>query len=60
MQVNWKGVFPAVTTQLHMDLSVNVQGTQRVVDALIRDGVDGLIAVATVGENTSLEPAAHI
>ena len=60
MQVNWKGVFPAVTTQLHVDLSVNVQGTQRVVDALIRDGVDGLIALGTVGENNSLEPAEKI
>ncbi len=42
MQVNWKGVFPAVTTQLNADLTINVAGTQRVADALVRDGVDGL------------------
>jgi 1-pyrroline-4-hydroxy-2-carboxylate deaminase len=57
MQVHWKGVFPAITTQLHVDLTPDVPGTQRVVDALIRDGVDGLIALGTVGENNSLEPA---
>lgn len=57
MRVDWKGVFPAVTTQLHEDLTIDVAGTQRVVDGLIRDGIDGLIALGTVGENNSLEPA---
>jgi 1-pyrroline-4-hydroxy-2-carboxylate deaminase len=56
MRVNWKGVYPAVTTQLHANLAVDVAGTQRVVDTLIHDGVDGLIALGTVGENNSLEP----
>ena len=56
MRVNWKGVYPAVTTQLHANLVVDIPGTQRVVDALIRDGVDGVIALGTVGENNSLEP----
>jgi 4-hydroxy-tetrahydrodipicolinate synthase len=57
MHVDWKGVYPAVTTQLHADLALDLPGTQRVVDALIRDGVNGLIALGTVGENNSLEPA---
>jgi dihydrodipicolinate synthase/N-acetylneuraminate lyase len=57
MRVNWKGVYPAVTTQLHANLAIDIAGTQRVVDGLIRDGVDGLIALGTVGENNSLEPA---
>jgi 1-pyrroline-4-hydroxy-2-carboxylate deaminase len=60
MQVDWKGVFPAVTTQLNADLSINLGGTQRVVDALVRDGVDGLIALGTVGENNSLEPGEKV
>lgn len=55
MQVDWQGVFPAVTTQLRADLALDLAGTQRVVDALIRDGVNGLIALGTVGENNSLE-----
>jgi 4-hydroxy-tetrahydrodipicolinate synthase len=55
MPISWKGVFPAVTTQLHTDLSVDLAQTQRVVDNLIRDGVNGLIALGTCGENNSLE-----
>jgi 4-hydroxy-tetrahydrodipicolinate synthase len=54
--VRWQGVFPATTTQFAADLSVDVKATQRVQDALIRDGVDGLIVMGTVGENNSLEP----
>ena len=54
MKVNWQGVFPAVTTQLNENLSIDVVGTQRVVDALVRDGVDGIVALGTVGENNSL------
>ena len=39
MKIDWQGVFPAVTTQFNADLSINVADTQRVVDALIKDGV---------------------
>lgn len=55
MAIGWKGVFPAVTTQLREDLSIDLAETQRVVDDLIRDGVTGVIALGTVGENNSLE-----
>jgi 4-hydroxy-tetrahydrodipicolinate synthase len=52
----WHGVFPAATTQFAPDLSLDLAATQRVQDALVRDGVDGLIVLGTVGENNSLEP----
>lgn len=55
MSIGWKGVFPAVTTQVRADLSIDLADTQRVVDDLIRDGVTGVIALGTVGENNSLE-----
>jgi 4-hydroxy-tetrahydrodipicolinate synthase len=55
MTVGWRGVFPAVTTQLRGDLSIDLGETQRVVDDLVRDGVTGLIALGTVGENNSLD-----
>lgn len=54
MTIAWKGVFPAVTTQLREDLSIDLADTQRVVDDLVRDGVTGVIALGTVGENNSL------
>lgn len=56
MQVDWHGVFPAATTQFAPDLSIDVGETQRVQDALIKDGVHGLIIMGTVGENNSLLP----
>jgi len=55
MSIGWQGVFPAVTTQLRADLSIDLGDTQRVVDDLVRDGVTGIIALGTVGENNSLE-----
>ena len=54
-RVSWEGVFPAVTTQFHHDLSLDIDATAKVMDGLIRDGVSGLIVCGSVGENTSLE-----
>jgi dihydrodipicolinate synthase/N-acetylneuraminate lyase len=50
----WQGVFPATTTQFGRDESLDVGATQKVVNALIEDGVDGIICMGTVGENCSL------
>jgi len=55
MAVSWHGVYPAVTTQFHPDQSLNLEGTLQHVDALLREGVHGLIMLGTVGENCSLE-----
>lgn len=53
----WRGVFPAVTTQFAADFSLDLDATRAVAAALVADGVDGLIAVGSVGENTALSPA---
>jgi 1-pyrroline-4-hydroxy-2-carboxylate deaminase len=53
--LDWSGVFPAATTQFSADLSVDITASQRTLDALIRDGVHGLILLGTCGENNSLE-----
>jgi len=55
VQMDWTGVIPAATTQFTTDLGVDINATQKVLDGLIRDGVDGIIALGTVGENNSLE-----
>ena len=49
--VTWGGVFPAVTTQFHDDFSVDLPATHKVMAALVRDGVSGLVVCGTVGEN---------
>lgn len=55
-KTSWRGVFPAVTTQFRPDFSVDISATQKVQDALIDDGVNGLIILGTCGENNSLRP----
>lgn len=52
--IHWRGVIPAATTQFAEDLSLDLDATCRVVDGLVRDGVHGLVAMGTVGENNSL------
>jgi dihydrodipicolinate synthase/N-acetylneuraminate lyase len=56
MTTGWRGVFPAATTQFTADLAVDVAVTQRGLDALVKDGVNGLILLGTCGENNSLDP----
>ena len=50
----WEGVYPAATTQFAEDGSIDFAATQRVLEALVADGVDGLIVLGTCGENNSL------
>ena len=52
----WSGVYPAATTQFTADDAVDIAATQRVLTALVDDGVDGLIVLGTCGENNSLSP----
>ena len=54
--VDWRGVYPAVTTQLKTDESLDLEATGSHVRTLIEAGVDGMVMLGTVGENTALEP----
>jgi 4-hydroxy-tetrahydrodipicolinate synthase len=56
MKTIWKGVFPAVTTQLKRDQSLDLDATARHIAALIDSGVSGLIMLGSLGENTALQP----
>src|SRR5208282_4484304 len=55
MKCDWRGVFPAVTTQFRDDLALDLEATARHAERLIQAGVRGLIMLGTVGENTALE-----
>jgi 4-hydroxy-tetrahydrodipicolinate synthase len=52
----WSGVFPAVTTQLKQDESLDLPATARHLDVLIESGVSGLIVCGSLGENQTLAP----
>ena len=55
MNVSWRGVFPAATTQFHSAGSLDIPGTIQHIDAMLWAGIHGVIALGTVGENCSLE-----
>src|SRR5215510_2025222 len=52
----WHGVFPAITTQLKKDQSLDLDATARHADALIESGVTGIIFLGSLGENQALAP----
>jgi len=57
MKPFWSGVFPAITTQMNKDGSLNLEATAKHANALIESGVNGLIFLGSLGENQALTPA---
>lgn len=55
MNVNWTGVFPALTTQFRPDQSIDLAATAEHLERLIQSGIHGVILLGSVGENTALE-----
>jgi len=47
----WSGVFPAITTQLKPDQSIDLEATAEHVDVLIKSGVKGIVFLGSLGEN---------
>ena len=54
MKPYWSGVFPAITTQMHKDGSLDLDATSAHVEALIASGVTGIVFLGSLGENQSL------
>jgi hypothetical protein len=57
MPPHWQGVFPAVTTQLHKDESLDLDASARHIEVLIESGISGLIMGGSLGENQVFDPA---
>ena len=55
MRSHWQGVFPAVTTQLKRDQSLDLDATARHIETLIARGVSGLVVCGSLGENRALD-----
>ncbi|MGV3607848.1 MAG: dihydrodipicolinate synthase family protein [Planctomycetaceae bacterium] len=55
-EIDWKNVFPAVTTQFRQDQSLDLDASAKHFEALIASGVAGLIVCGSLGENQSLAP----
>jgi len=56
MHPNWHGVFPAITTQMHKDGSLDLDATAAHAEALIASGISGIIFLGSLGENQVLSP----
>ncbi|MDB6173298.1 MAG: dihydrodipicolinate synthase family protein [Chthoniobacteraceae bacterium] len=50
----WEGVFPAITTQMHRDGSLDIESTARHSEALIASGVSGIVYLGSLGENQAM------
>lgn len=57
---SWSGVFPAVTTQLKRDESLDLKAQAHHLEVLLDSGVNGLILCGSLGENQALSPAEKI
>lgn len=58
--INWKGVFPAVTTQFRSDLSLDLDATQRHLQILVDSDISGIVMLGSLGENVTLSPSEKI
>jgi len=54
--IQWKGVFPAVTTKLKADFSLDTDAIAAGLERLIDNGVAGVVMMGMVGENAQLSP----
>lgn len=55
MNIDWKGVYPAVTTKFNEDLTIDVDGFQKNIQAQMDAGVNGIILGGTLGEASVLK-----
>jgi 1-pyrroline-4-hydroxy-2-carboxylate deaminase len=51
----WSGVFPAITTQMKRDGSLDLDATAKHIEALLDSGVAGMVMLGSLGENQMLE-----
>ncbi|MFT4678002.1 MAG: dihydrodipicolinate synthase/N-acetylneuraminate lyase [Flavobacteriales bacterium] len=57
IKVNWKGVYPAVTTKFNRDGSLDISAFRFNIEKQLEAGVDGIVLGGTLGESSVLEPA---
>ncbi|MES2572926.1 MAG: dihydrodipicolinate synthase family protein, partial [Verrucomicrobiota bacterium] len=50
----WHGVFPAITTQMHQDGSLDLESTARHTTRLVESGVTGMVFLGSLGENQAM------
>ena len=56
MKPHWSGVFPAITTQMKRDGTIDLDATARHAEVLLASGVTGMIFLGSLGENQAMLP----
>ena len=54
LATDWRGVFPAITTPFHEDLTVDHDGLREHVAWLVERGSNGIVALGSLGEAATL------
>lgn len=54
-KITWQGVYPAITTPFHPDLSVDYDFLKKHVTWLVDQGCQGIVALGSLGEGATLE-----
>ncbi|MCD0504952.1 dihydrodipicolinate synthase family protein [Bordetella petrii] len=54
MTIQWQGVFPAVTTKLKPDFTLDLDAIRAGLERLVENGVAGVVMMGMVGENAQL------
>ncbi|MEZ5498048.1 MAG: dihydrodipicolinate synthase family protein [Steroidobacteraceae bacterium] len=51
----WRGVFPAMTTQFRADHTLDLAATARHIEVMLKAGSAGIVMLGSLGENLALE-----
>lgn len=54
-KITWQGVYPAITTPFHPDLSVDFDFLKKHVTWMVDSGCQGIVALGSLGEGATLE-----
>lgn len=54
---HWNGVFPAISTQMQRDGTIDLAATARHAEVLIDSGVNGIVFLGSLGENQPMSGA---
>lgn len=54
MTLTWRGVIPALMTEMKQNGDLDLEATARHIDSCLRAGCEGFVMLGTLGENSSL------
>ncbi|HKK46204.1 MAG TPA: dihydrodipicolinate synthase family protein [Balneolaceae bacterium] len=54
MQVNWKGIYPAITTKFHQDGTIDFEAFNNNIEKQVEAGIHGVVIGGSLGEASTL------